>query len=183
MASDELATGEQWIQRLQLIRHAEGGYYRETYRSGIKLPAGVLPSAFGSARSLATTIYYLLRGDDFSAWHRLRSDEMWHFYAGSSLLIYQISPEGQCTSYRLGHSGCPDELPQCLVPAGYWIAAKVGRKDSFSLVGCTVSPGFEFADFEVGRRDNLLQTFPEYRDIILSMTRAGKESDSIQECP
>ncbi len=91
-----------WIDSLKLEPHPEGGFFRETYRSQMSLPRSALPQSFGGARSASTAIYFLLQGDDFSAFHRIASDEMWHFYAGSSLSVHVIDSEGQSSEIKLG---------------------------------------------------------------------------------
>ena len=159
-----------WIEKLQLDPHPEGGYFRETYRSDVVLPREVLPSRFEGARAASTAIYFLMEGENFSAFHRLRSDELWHFYAGSPLLVHAINSTGAYWSVQLGNDPEAGEVPQAVVPAGHWFASHVTDWKSWALVGCTVSPGFDFADFEIGSRAKLTELFPQHRDLILRLT-------------
>lgn len=161
-----------WVDKLKLLPHPEGGCYRETYRAAEIIPQSSLPESFAGARCFSTAIYYLLAGGDFSAFHRILSDEVWHYYdGGSDLLIHVISPDGAYTRLCLGRSA--KALPQAVVPRGHWFAADVEDKSSFALVGCTVAPGFDFSDFEMGDRGHLMKTFPLYGEVITSLTRSG----------
>lgn len=161
-----------WIERLRLSRHPEGGYYRETYRSSETVSAAALPSRFGAGeRSISTAIYFLLDGNDFSAFHRLKSDELWHFHAGSTLTVHIIGADGSYQVQRLGNGNGEGEEFQAAISAGSWFAAELERKDSFALVGCTVAPGFDFSDFEMADRDTLIRVFPGHRRIIERLTR------------
>ncbi len=166
------AHAARWIERLRLERHPEGGWFRETYRSPERLE--VPGAATGSApqRSLATSIYFLLEGPDFSSFHRLRSDEVWHFHAGSALLLVAIDAGGQLRSFTLGNDVERGETPPVRIRAGWWYAARLEDSDSFALVGCTVSPGFEFEDWELGRREELQAQFPQHARVIEELTRA-----------
>lgn len=161
---------QRWIETLQLQPHPEGGYYRETYRSPQRLMGCCLHEHEGP-RVVATAIYFLLPGGEFSALHRLRSDEMWHFYAGSPLTLHLITPEGDLVQVRLGPNAQNGESFQAVVPAGCWFGATVDDPDGYALVGCTVAPGFEFEDFELGDRQQLLERYPQHREIIERLTR------------
>lgn len=142
---------QQIISSLNLEQHPEGGYYRETYRSEM-----VLESEFGT-RNVGTAIYFLLPENVVSEWHVVRSDEMWHFYDGAPLVLEVISPEGQFEKMILGNQISQGHFPQHLVPANWWQRAySLGE---FTLVGCTVKPGFDFVDFEMGNSSILLQKF------------------------
>lgn len=161
-----------WIARLKLARHPEGGYYRETYRSGETVAAGVLPQRYTEGeRAFSTAIYFLLSGDDFSAFHRLKSDEIWHFHTGSTLTIHVIDAEGSYHAQRLGAGGGDGETWQTVVRAGSWFGAELEEQDSFALVGCTVAPGFDFRDFEMADRCALVRAYPGHRRIIERLTR------------
>lgn len=161
-----------WLKKLSLLPHPEGGFYRETYRAAEMIPQSSLPERFTGARFFSTAIHYLLAGGDFSAFHRIRSDEVWHYYdGGSDLLIHVISPDGAYKQLHLGRS--TKALPQVVVPHGNWFAADVENKSSFALVGCTVAPGFDFSDFEMGDRGHLMKTFPLYGEVITKLTRTG----------
>lgn len=120
---------------------------------------------------MATAIYFLLPGDQFSALHRLRSDEVWHFYAGSSLTLHIIDPQGCLTQKKLGTNPDKGESFQVVVEAGCWFGATVDDPQGYALVGCTVAPGFEFEDFELGNRQQLLEQYPQHRELIERLTR------------
>ncbi len=162
---------ETWIERLGLVPHKEGGYFREVYRSDDLLPAGGLATQLPGSRALATAIYYLLPGGQVSFFHRLRSDEIWHFYAGSRLTLAVLGPTGELEEIRLGTDFSAGEMPMAVVRSGRWFGAHVADRGSFSLVGCTLSPGFDFADFELADRDELLRLYPGLRPTILKLTR------------
>ena len=162
----------QWIDRLGLQPHPEGGYFRETYRSGEQIGGAGLPSRYGGARSLCTAIYFLLEGPQFSAFHRLRSDELWFFHAGTALRVWEISPGGALKDTRLGPDPSRGHTLQVAIPRGAWFAAQPEDPQGYTLIGCTVAPGFDFADFELARRDALAEAFPAHRELIRRLTRA-----------
>ncbi|HOZ30665.1 MAG TPA: cupin domain-containing protein [Bacteroidales bacterium] len=157
--------------KLELLPHPEGGFYRETYRSEIVMPQEILGEEFSSNRNVSTCIYFMLTSDSFSAFHRIKQDEIWHFYRGSAINLYLISPVGEFSVLKIGNDILNDEVPQFVVPAEYWFAAEVVEKDSYSLVGCTVAPGFDFADFELAEKDKLRKLFPNQEDIIKKLCR------------
>ncbi len=159
-----------YIRALGLIPHPEGGYYRQTYRAAGSIDADCLPR-HGGPRSYSTAVYYLLRSGEFSALHRIRSDEVWHFYAGSGLTVHEITPQGAYRPWALGPNRQQGQQFQAVVEAGSWFGADVGERDSFALTGCTVAPGFDFDDFEIGRRADLLAEYPHHRKLILALTR------------
>ncbi|BAC08382.1 cupin domain-containing protein [Thermosynechococcus vestitus] len=160
-----------WIEALGLQPHPEGGYFREVYRSAGSIPRAVLPSGFqGGDRPYCTSIYFLLPSTACSRLHRIASDELWHFYTGSSLRIHVILPTGEYQALRLGINLDQGEQLQQVVPAGAWFGATVDAPDSFSLVGCTVAPGFDFRDFELGDRQQLQQQFPQHQRLIERLT-------------
>lgn len=150
--------------------HPEGGYYRQTYRAELLLPAFALPG-FNGPRAASTAIYFLLEGNDFSALHRLRSDEMWHFYAGGSLVVSVIDEQGEYSEIVLGSDAETGGSFQGVVRAGCWFGSRVRDGKSWALVGCTVSPGFDFGDFELARREDLTRQFPQHREVIVRLTR------------
>jgi len=160
-----------YIKKLLLKKHPEGGYYREVYRSGEKILPAHLPKRYKSSRNFSTSIYFLLEGNQFSAFHLLHSDELWHFYDGSNLKIYIINPEGELTIKKLGRSD--DAEFQIAIEKHCWFAAEVDDKKLFSLFGCTVSPGFEFEDFKLGKREFLLKKFPGHRELIQRLTSSS----------
>ena len=163
-------TAEYWIATLGLVRHPEGGYFRETYRSSDTIAAAGLPPRFNGSRAAGTAIYFLLRGSDQSALHRLRADEVWHHYAGSSLTLHQIHPDGRLIQVRLGRPGGGGGVPQVVVPSGCWFGATVDDPRSYALVGCTVAPGFCMEDFELGDRTALVEQFPQHDALIVRLT-------------
>lgn len=161
------------IQQLNLSPHPEGGYFRETYRSDETIAAGHLPNRYNGDRAFSTAIYFLLKGDQFSAFHRLKSDEGWHFYRGSSLTIYCIAPDGSRTDITLGNDIENGETPQAVIKKGTWFAAAVNDTSPYTLVGCTVVPGFDFSDFEMGEREELIKEFPQHAKLIGKLTGEG----------
>jgi uncharacterized protein len=164
-------SAQYWIDKLNLIAHPEGGYYRETYRSELSIPREGLPPQFPGPRLVSTAIYFLLDGENFSAFHRLRSDELWHFYAGSPITVHVIEPDGGYSEIQLGGDPDAGDLLQAAVKAGHWFASRVRDPKAFALAGCTVAPGFDFADFELGKREDLVRLYPQHRNLIESLTR------------
>jgi hypothetical protein len=160
-----------WIRMLGLSAHPEGGHYREKYRSSETVSAAALPERFPGDRCFATSIYYLLESGEVSTFHRIRSDEIWYHHDGAPVIIHVLAPGGGYRALKLGRNVEAGEAPQALVGAGCWFGATVEGDDTFCLAGCSVSPGFDFADFELAERDALLEEFPHYRDIITKLTR------------
>jgi hypothetical protein len=142
-----------------------------TYQSELTIVRGALPSRYQGDRSASTAIYFLLDGQDFSAFHRIASDELWHFYAGSSLVVYVIDREGNYSELHLGAGSDEGEVFQAVVKAGCWFASRVKDGAGFALVGCTVAPGFNFADFELAVRSELTTAYPQHRKLIEELTR------------
>jgi predicted cupin superfamily sugar epimerase len=158
------------VDRLDLLPHPEGGYYRETYRSDFShLP----PNSFGikEKRSISTAIYFLLTQGNFSAFHRIKQDELWHHYMGDAVAVHTISPEGEYHKLLLGKDLGEGEFPQHMVKGGTWFASET--LGVYSLAGCTVAPGFDFADFELPKRESLLDLFPHLTEEITGLTRRG----------
>lgn len=164
-------TAAYWIEKLNLIEHLEGGYFREIYRSAETTPGEHLPQRFKGPRAFSTSIYYLLEGNDFSSFHRLKADEIWHFYSGCPLTIFSINSQGILSQIFLGNDLSAGEVFQAVVPARSWFAAAPNDPDSYTLVGCTVSPGFEMEDFELGKRGTLAKQFPQHKKLIERFTR------------
>jgi predicted cupin superfamily sugar epimerase len=129
-----------------------------------------LPKRYNGSRSFATAIYFLVEGGTFSALHRIKSDEIWHFYAGNRLTVYVIEPQGNLQTIHLGNQPEADEVFQAVVKAGHWFGSMVEDPNSFALVGCTVAPGFDFADFELANRQQLVQQYPQHQSIIQKLT-------------
>lgn len=160
-----------WIDHLQLTHHIEGGSFRESYRSSLIAMGNTLPSPFNGDKNFCTSIYFLLEQGQFSAFHKIQSDEIWHFYAGDSLLIYEITADGYLLTHRLGNDPSNGESFQCVIKAGNWFASSVVENGEYALVGCTVSPGFDFADFELGDRAYLCECYPSHAPLIHLLTR------------
>jgi hypothetical protein len=160
---------QELIQQYNLQPHPEGGYYVSTYQSSLRLAKETLPESFGGDRPVSTAIYFLLQQGDFSAFHRIQSDECWHFYEGGSLNLHCISPEGH---YRLIELGRPANcLYQYVVPAGDWFAAEPQPEAPYSFVGCTVSPGFHFDELELAEKKQLVEQYPAHQELIERLCR------------
>ena len=164
-------TVQQLIQQYNLQPHPEGGWYKETYKSTEYISGNTLPERFDGSRSFSTAIYFLLPAEQFSAFHRIQSDELWHFYAGEPLNIYVIDGEGVLSIIKLGNNILDGETMQAVVFAGCWFASRPVNSSGYSFVGCTVSPGFDFADFELAQADNLMQLYPQHQALIQSLCR------------
>jgi predicted cupin superfamily sugar epimerase len=165
------------IRRYDLQPHPEGGFFRETYRSAMTVMAGEKRLQ----RSASTAIYYLLPAGTFSAWHRIASDELWHFHAGDPLDIHVLAADGDLLTHRLGNPLVARDVDfQAMVPAGCWFAAEVVQGGAFAFVGCTVAPGFEFSEFELADATELTMSYPKHGAIIgrLSRRPAGHGSSS-----
>ena len=164
-------SGNFWVNHLALQPHPEGGWFRQTYVASESIAHPHLPERYTGERAFSTAIYFLLAYPDFSAYHRLQSDEIWHFYTGHSLSIWMLSPQGHLSRVWLGPDPIQGQVFQVVVPAGYWLAANLDAPESYALVGCTMAPGFNFDDFEMAPREQLAQQFPQHRDIIERLTR------------
>jgi predicted cupin superfamily sugar epimerase len=162
-------SSEYWIDQLKLRAHPEGGFYRETYRSEEIIPQNALPNRFEGTRNFSTAIYFLLRSQDRSAFHKIKSDELWHYYAGSSLTIYTFI-QNTLATHTLGPEIENGHALQITIPANCWFGAKVNESKSYVLAGCTVAPGFDFKDFEMGDQAALLRQFPKHEEIIRQLT-------------
>lgn len=161
---------EYWIENLKMLPHPEGGFFKETYRSEESISKEHLPQRFSNSRNFGTAIFYLLENNQTSKLHRLKSDEMFHFYDGCGMTIYIIDEKGNLIIKKLGLNLEQGEFPQVLLKAGVWFGAKVTDENSFCLAGCTVTPGFDFEDFEMGDRKQLCEMFPEHKKIIDELT-------------
>lgn len=157
-------------EKLSLLDHPEGGYYKEIYRSKGIIPNNAIPE-FNGDRNYCTSIYFLLTSDNFSAFHRIKQDEIWNFYEGDGLEVHVIHPNGIYECLRLGLDFENGEVPQAVVPADSWFASTVKEGGEYSLVGCTVAPGFDFEDFELGGRKSLTNLFPVHKEIIKTLTK------------
>ena len=159
------------VNKFELQPHPEGGFYRQTYRSMEEIPKAALPQRFGGSRSFSTSIYFLLTKGNFSAFHKIQSDEGWHFYTGGSLEVIILHKNGDLEGIRLGPDWARREHFQATVPAGAWFASRCLEGVDYSFVGCTVAPGFDFADFELADRSKLIEAYPEHSTIITELTR------------
>lgn len=167
-----ITTAKTYIDTLQMEAHPEGGYFKETYRSRHLMDVTQGDGGGTSTkRSVSTGIYFLLEKSEFSAFHKIQSDEMWHFYAGQALEVLELNERGELCSTRLGSDILGGEVHQHVVPANTWFASRVADGDSFSLVGCTVAPGFDFADFCLADRAILVAAFPQHSLTIAELTR------------
>ncbi|WP_172281449.1 cupin domain-containing protein [Chryseobacterium sp. LAM-KRS1] len=152
------------VETLKLEPHPEGGYYKETYRS-----EQTLALKEGSVRNVSTAIYYMLENENKSSFHRIKSDELWFFHQGEPLEIVFIK-DGKLHTILLGNSLENGEVPQVRIEAGLWFAAKISNGIGYSLVSCTVAPGFDFLDFELAERSVLLQQYPDLKEVIEEFT-------------
>lgn len=160
-----------FIQQFKLQPHPEGGWYKQTYKSGEQIAADALPERFGADRVFSTAIYFLLEKGSFSSFHKIKSDECWHFYAGDPLLIYVIEQNGEIKIISLGNDLEKGQLFQYVVPAGCWFASRPAPGSEYCFVGCTVSPGFEFDDFELANGNELSAMYPQHKAIIKNLCR------------
>lgn len=160
----------QWIAHLQLQPHPEGGFYKETYRAEGFMQVGTEAVAI---RNYSTAIYFLLQDDNFSAFHRIASDEVWHYYGGGILELFEVDGYGILRRTLIGNQINEGAVPQHVVPAGHWFASRVLGAQGYVLTGCTVSPGFDFQDFEMAGRQALTLQFPQHKEIITALTRIG----------
>lgn len=153
------------IETNQLLPHPEGGYYKEIFRSVETIPEGVTPEHTGR-RNFMTSILFLLNEEDKSHFHRLKSDEIWYFHAGTSAVIHFIHPNGNYVKNRIGLDSASGDRPQVIIPKNTWFAAEVINKEGFVFVGCAVAPGFDFSDFELATEDQLKELFPQHAQLI-----------------
>ncbi len=167
-----MLTADEIIARLQLAPLTiEGGYFRETYRAPLLLPASSLPDNFDGDRNVSTAIYYLLTPDDFSAIHIVWSDETFHFYAGDPVEMLQLWPNGMSRVVILGNDLAAGYEPQHIVPAGVWQGCRLVTGGNWALLGCTVAPGFDYADFRLGDPAELTLIYPKHAEMIRGLTK------------
>ncbi len=162
---------DQLIESFGLQPHPEGGWYKESYKSTEQIPASALPTRFNDHRFFSSAIYFLLEQGNFSAFHRIKSDECWHFYAGEPLLIYIIKENGGLDVVSLGPNITNGEFFQYVVPANSWFASIPAPTSKYCFVGCTVAPAFDFKDFELANAKELSTTYPQHIDLINSLCR------------
>lgn len=167
-----MITADNIINLLHLKPHPEeGGFFIETYRSTEKIPEDILSNRYQGVRSYSTAIYYLLAPKSFSSIHRLRSDEIFHFYLGDPVEMLQLYPDGSGRVFILGSDILNGMQPQVIVPRGVWQAARLLQSGRFALLGTTVSPGFEYMDYETGKRDVLIKNYPQFQNLIIALTK------------
>ncbi len=164
-------TPQFFVEQFKMQLHPEGGWFKETYRSEEVILKEHLPNRYRDGRSFCTAIYFLLEGEQFSGFHRIKSDEMWHFYAGQALNVYIIDERGELEVVAIGPHIEKGEKFQHVVKAGCWFASRPAMPDTFSFVGCTVAPGFDFEDFELARAAELEKEFPKHKTIINQLCR------------
>ncbi len=155
-----------WIDHLQLKPHPEGGYFTEIYRDAEEYPAAVLPARYDSKRNVSTSIYYLLKSENISRLHKLHSNEIWHFYTGSTLHLHLLHEKNSYTKIKLGPHAESDEQFQVVIPKYTYFGANLPEPDTYALVGCTMAPGFEYDDFTLGEKSELIEMFPDHTRII-----------------
>lgn len=159
------------ISGLSLLPHPEGGWYKEVYRSRENIPSNALPERYNDDRSLGTSIYYLLGKDDFSAFHRIQSDELWYFLKGDPLELLVLMPDGKLGQFVLGLDNSGVISYQLCIPSGHWFAARLKEGGHYALMGTAVVPGFDFADFEMGEEEMLVKEFPDHAGLIRQLCR------------
>jgi predicted cupin superfamily sugar epimerase len=165
-----MTNAKRWIEALRLSRHPEGGWFREVYRSNETIPHRSLPTRFAGDRPFSTAIYFLLEETEVSVLHRIQQDEVWHFYDGGRLTIHNFDTEGSYSKGTLGRCVDDGDRLMFIVQAGTLFGATVETSD-YVLAGCTVAPGFDFKDFEMPKRRDLLKQYPRHREIIKRLTR------------
>lgn len=161
---------ERLIQKFKMLPHPEGGWYKENYRSTEKISQNGLPARFGGERNFSTAIYFLMEKGNFSGFHRIKSDECWHFYAGDPLLVHIIHTNGAAETIRLSNDSVNPNY-QFVVPANAWFASEPDTESEYCFVGCTVSPGFNFEDFELAKKEALIEEFPQHQSLISRLCR------------
>lgn len=156
-----MKSAEYYINNLNMEKHIEGGYFKESFRSQDEV---------NKDKKLWSSIYFLLRTGEVSNFHRLKSDELWYYHDGEALTIYMITPEGELITKKLGKNIEKGEAPQVLVEKGC-IFGSAMNNDGYALVGCMVAPAFQYDEFELFKRDDLLELYPNHKDIIIKLTR------------
>ncbi len=170
MGLSKMTKADYYIEKLGLNSHVEGGAFKEIYRSSLSISKNNLPKEFNGDRNVSTAIYFLLKRGQFSALHKIAADEMWHFYDGEALYIYEITQLGELKKHLLGKDLEKGQSFTCIIKAGSWFGSRCEVENGFSLVGCTVAPGFDFEDFILAKREDLLIEFPQYKDLIEELT-------------
>ncbi len=161
-----------WIEKLNLAKHPEGGFFAPAFRASEQIGRDGLPDRFAGNRAIVSSIYYLLEKGQFSTFHRLKSVEIWNFFEGDPLTIYILDPHGALIEKRLGRNVDSGESFQVAIEPGSWFAAEHCGPGEFTLVGCVVAPGFEYEDMEIAGRAHLHARYPQHAEIIERLTRA-----------
>ena len=165
-----MKSAKYWIEKLGLDRHPEGGWFKEIYRSDDIITVDSLSGDYRGTRNCSTSIYYLLEGDDYSSFHRIKSDEVWHYYAGSTSIEILLIVDGSLIKQLCGNNPDENQQLQIVVPKNTWFAARLHDKSGYALVGCTVSPGFQFDDFEMSD-EKIMEEFPQLETEIKNLLR------------
>lgn len=160
-----------WIDNLQLQKHPEGGWFKESYRSPEIIENRCLPVRFIGDRNYSTSIYFLLSGTEISAFHKIQQDELWYFHEGSAATIHVIDESGEYFRLHLGNDLEQQQQLQVIVKAGWLFAVAVDNSDGYSLVGCNVAPGFDFKDFKMPSRKQLIEEYPQHSLIIKQFSK------------
>ena len=160
-----------YIEQFEMLKHPEGGWYKETYRARGVISGSEL-EGFGGDRSYSTAIYFLLINGNPSVFHRIKADEVWHFYDGHALAIHELDKAGRYTEHRLGLDLDRTEEPQLVIKGGSWFASEIIKEQGWCLVGCTVAPGFDFEDFEMAERRGLIEKYPDHSELITRLTNS-----------
>lgn len=163
-------SAQDYIEKFEMIQHPEGGWFKETYRSEGTISTEALSSNFNGDRNFATSIYFLLQEGDISAFHRIKSDELWHFHDGDGLIVHELKATGEYVKHLLGLDLKSGQQPQAMIEAGSWFGSEVIEGGNFSLVGCTVSPGFDFQDFELAKAESLTAEYPSQKELVVRMS-------------
>jgi uncharacterized protein len=167
-----MKTAEYWIDKLGLRAHPEGGFFKETYRSTEEIKAEALPDRYKGPRSFGTAIYFLIHKNAPSNFHKIESDELWFFHAGDSLRVYVLEESLEYWEQDIGPDPEMNQRFQVLLPKGSWFAAEVISPGTYGLISCTVSPGFDFSDFTLAKREELKAQFPDKEILIDRLTKA-----------
>ncbi len=173
MVKSEFRKKEEWLAVLNMNKHPEGGYYQEIYKSGCSTTIASSKEGNPKERSLMTSIYFMLERGNYSGFHRIKSDELWHFYDGDPLFVHEINLEGNYIKHLVGKDPSKGQMPFCCIPAGSWFASELISDGEFCLVGCTVAPGFEFEDFELAN-EALIDQYPKYEGLISRLLPRNK---------
>ena len=166
----ERPSAQFWIDRLKLEPHPEGGYFKEIYQADELIPADALPDRYSGSRHFSTSIYYLLESSDISRFHILQTDELWHFYTGQTVTVHLLDEIAGYYRILLGNEPERETIFQVSIPRNTYFGASINQANGFALVGCTMAPAFEFEDFELAERTDLLEKFPAQKDIIDKLT-------------